>query len=266
MARYSTNDNAVQVTRKTTTQVFKTPGSQTWTVPTGVTCATFELVGGGGGGGARCCCDCYHQGMGGSAGNYVAMTIPVTPGDTYTLCVPYGGRVADIGTEGSHYCCFGGNGDPAYVIGPNITTLCAGGGSGGTNMCYTYCNCSFCCGTNNSHDVCSVSSASSVLVSCTAKIQNYCNEAVAGTTAGGCHYSAGWNGPYTDAQAYYYPTVAGGRSFGTGKVTVNEWCCTKWNQCTSCGISGGAGNGAYSFDCNCQQAGTGRNGSILVRY
>lgn len=266
MARYSTNDNAIQVVRKTTTQVFKTPGAQTWVVPTGVTCATFELVGGGGGGGAKCCCDCYHQGTGGSGGSFVAMTIPVTPGDTYSLCVPYGGQVANIGAEGSHYCCYGGSGGAVYVTGPNITNLCAQGGAAGNNNCYQYCNCSNCCGTDNNHSVCALSSVPAAQVSCTGKIQNYCNEIAAGTVAGGCHYSAGWVGPWSDSQAMYYPTAAGSRAFGTSYIRANEWCCGQWDACMNCGISGGAGNGAHHYSCNCLSAGTGRNGSILVRY
>lgn len=266
MARYSTNDNATQSIRKTKTDVFKTPGAQTWTVPAGVTCATFELVGSGGGGGAKCCCDCYHQGIGGSGGNFIAMTIPVTPGDSYSLCVPPGGMVNAVGGEGSHWCCYGGSGSTTYVTGPNITTLCAGGGVAGNNDCYQYCNCSNCCGVGLARNVCATSSASPLVVSCTGRIHNCFNEVTAGTVAGGCHTSAGWNGTWSDAQSMYYPTVAGARAFGTSQITTNEFCCNKPVACTSCGISGGAGSGAMTMGCECYQAGTGRNGSILIRY
>jgi len=34
--------------------------SATWTVPSDVTCATFEVWGGGGSGSPGCCCTCYY--------------------------------------------------------------------------------------------------------------------------------------------------------------------------------------------------------------
>jgi hypothetical protein len=194
------------------------------------------------------------------------MTIPVTAGDTYSLCVPAGGMVGAIGGEGSHWCCYGGAGGTAYVTGPNIATLCAGGGYAGNNDCYQYCNCNDCCGVAIVRNVCAASGADPTLVSFTGRINNCFNEVTGGTVAGGCHNSAGWTGTWSDAQSMYYPSVAGARAFGSSQITTNEYCCNKNKSCTSCGISGGAGSGSNMYDCNCRQAGTGRNGSILIRY
>ena len=264
MARYSTYDNPSITVRNSNLSVYKTPGNYTWTVPDGITCATFELRGSGGGGGAKCCCECYHQGFGGSSGNFVTATIPVTPGDTYSICVPPGGGTSYIGgVEGSHWCCYGGAGSPAYVTGNGITTLCAAGGVAGNNDCYQYCVCSNCCGFGMLNNCALLGSTA---VSCISKPMNYCNEITAGTTSGGCKYSAAFVGMWTDSQAMYYPTVAGGSTFGSSFLRSNEYCCGNWQACTNCALAGSGGSGAHAYSCECMSAGTGRHGQVTIRY
>jgi hypothetical protein len=264
MARYSTNDNPSVVIRDGKFCVYKVPGTYTWTVPASVTCATFELRGSGGGGGAKCCCECYHQGFGGTAGNYSTVTLPVTPGDQYTLVVPSGGGTNYIGAEGSHWCCFGGGGAAAYVTGPGITTLCAGGGLAGNNDCYQHCLCSNCCGFGTLNNCVNISATNCSFIS---KPMNYCNEVTAGTTAGGCKYSLSWVGLWNDSQSQYYPTAAGSATFGSGFIRPQDHCSNPTvNACTNCSLAGLGGTGSIWSGCNCYQAGTGRHGQITIRY
>lgn len=101
--------------------------SQSWTVPAGVTCATFEIWGAGGAGSPSCCCTCT-GGSPGSGGAYSLKTIPVTPGSSYSIVVGQGGC--------GNMCYYNGNacgccGFPTYVTGASLTNFCAEGGQGG---------------------------------------------------------------------------------------------------------------------------------------
>ena len=116
----------------------------TWTVPSGVTKARFQLWGAGGGANHPSkCCGWTHFG---STGAYLSVIIPVTTNHTYTLCA------------GCAYCCWGQAGSganrmpgcPSYVQGCNLCYLCAQGGDGsmgeyfgtrlgGENPCYQPC-------------------------------------------------------------------------------------------------------------------------------
>ena len=89
-----------------------------WTVPGGVTCARFQIWGAGAGSGTSCCCG---YGVGGSSGAYASVIMPVSPGNTYTLC------------SGCAYCCHPqwGNmndGCPSYVQGSGLSNFCVEGG------------------------------------------------------------------------------------------------------------------------------------------
>ena len=189
--------------------------------------------------------------------------MPVTPGDVYSLCVPPGAQVCNIGGEGSHSCCFGGNGATTFVTGPGISALCAGGGIGGNNDCYLYCLCE--CNPTTYKNNCSVSSAPTALVSCAGKIYNYCNE-VNGSTAGGCRISSGWIGLWSDSQSMYYPTASGSTAWTGSQIRSQEWCCANFIACTNCSMNGTGGHGAHMYSCECMQGGTGRNGLIMIRY
>ena len=112
----------------------------TWTVPSGATKARFQLWGAGGGANhpSRCCGITPF----GATGAYLSVIIPVTAGNSYTICA------------GCAYCCYGypqsgsprNAGCPSYVQGPGLCYLCAAGGSGSLGIFmgarYGYCyNC-----------------------------------------------------------------------------------------------------------------------------
>ena len=100
----------------------------TWTVPSGVTKARFQLWGAGGGANhpGRCC----GYTLFGSTGAYLSVIIPVTSGNSYSIC------------SGCAYCCWAESwsgaqrlrGCPSYVTGPGLCYLCAEGGDGGHGM------------------------------------------------------------------------------------------------------------------------------------
>jgi len=105
-----------------TSGYYRCGSSCTWTVPAGVTCARFQIWGSGAGTGSSCCCGWTHIGP---SGAYASVIIPVTEGDTYTLC------------GGCAYCCYGTRGQvtvqgcPSYVTGTGLTNFCAEGGKAG---------------------------------------------------------------------------------------------------------------------------------------
>ena len=96
-----------------------------WTVPSGVTCATFEIWSGGGGGAGHTCCNCCSFGNGGAGGNYAIKNITTAPGCTYTICA--GGSWP---CDKSHTCS-AGMGCSSYVTGFNLSNFCVTGGCGG---------------------------------------------------------------------------------------------------------------------------------------
>jgi hypothetical protein len=72
---------------------FTTPGTTTWTCPTGVNTIQVEAWGGGGGGAGSGSSTNLYSGGGGAGGNYVKNTnLSVTPGNTYTIIVGSGGN------------------------------------------------------------------------------------------------------------------------------------------------------------------------------
>lgn len=135
---------------------YRCGASCTWTVPAGCTCARFQIWGAGAGSGYACCCGFSPFG---GTGAYASVIIPVTEGDTYTLCA------------GCAYCCYadaGGNnasGCPSYVTGTGLTNFCAEGGEGnlycelltrgviGATTC-AYCTYLGGCLCNSASDVC----------------------------------------------------------------------------------------------------------------
>ena len=99
--------------------------SCSWTVPAGTSRATFEVWSGGGSGGGGCQCCCCKHSLGGAGGTYAIKSIPVSPGDTYTICA-----------GGTYRCsavrqCVGGMGCASYVTGPGLSNFCAQGGCSG---------------------------------------------------------------------------------------------------------------------------------------
>ena len=74
-----------------TSGYFRCGASCTWTVPTGVTRATFQSWASGGGTGSNCCCGGAPFGP---TGAYTIVEMDVTAGNTYLLCA------------GCAYCCY----------------------------------------------------------------------------------------------------------------------------------------------------------------
>jgi hypothetical protein len=145
---------------------FNCGATCTWTVPSGVTRARFQLWGAGGGANkAPCCCG---DAPFGSTGAYASVIIPVTAGNSYVIC------------SGCAFCCFGSTtsganripGCPSWVTGPGLCNFCANGGQGSlgnwmaaygkSTPCYLATNC--CTGQsicNNGGDTCHTGSCSS---------------------------------------------------------------------------------------------------------
>jgi alpha-tubulin suppressor-like RCC1 family protein len=101
-------------------QLFTTTGSQSWTVPDGVTIVDIVCVGAGGGGGSQ------SGGLPGSGGGGGALSysnnVSVTSGESLTIVVGAGGSAGTPGTAG---------GDSS--VSRDVTTLVlAKGGDGGT--------------------------------------------------------------------------------------------------------------------------------------
>ena len=101
---------------------FNCGATCSWVVPAGITRARFQLWGAGGGSGVGCCCGGSPFG---STGAYASVIIPVTAGNTYTIC------------SGCAFCCFpsvGGVGRmpgcPSWVTGTGLVSFCADGGQG----------------------------------------------------------------------------------------------------------------------------------------
>ena len=93
-----------------------------WTVPSGVTCARFQLWGAGGGSSSA---RNFSDSLFGSTGAYASAIIPVSAGEVYCMCA------------GCAYCCYATAGAcgrvpgcPSYVIGPRFCWFCAEGGEG----------------------------------------------------------------------------------------------------------------------------------------
>ncbi|MTA38688.1 MAG: hypothetical protein F2566_01350, partial [Actinobacteria bacterium] len=100
--------------------------TQTWTVPAGVTSATFYLIGAGGGG--------VTQGTGtgtGGGGGFARGTVGVTPGATFAIIVgEAGGGVVPTNSGGCSYTprTFGGGGKGGSCVQLRTGMMASGGG------------------------------------------------------------------------------------------------------------------------------------------
>jgi hypothetical protein len=110
-------------TYTTSTATFTAAGTYTWIAPCGVTSVQVECWGGGGGGGGSSNA-AGDAGGGGAGGSYAVTTsVPVVPGNTYTVTIGSGG------TAGTNTGTTGGTGGTTSF---NITSVVATGGQGGT--------------------------------------------------------------------------------------------------------------------------------------
>lgn len=107
-----------------TGQYFSQGNDCNWTVPTGVSCARFQVWGAGSGSGSGGMC-CSISPFGGT-GAYASIIMKVNAGEIYTLhsgCAP---RVCAYCT----FSCQRPDGDKSFVQGPGLCNFCAEGGIG----------------------------------------------------------------------------------------------------------------------------------------
>lgn len=105
---------------------YNSAGTETFTVPTGVTQITVKMWGAGGGGGGG---GSTITGAAGGGGGSLFATIPVTPGETLTLNVGAGGGGGTYGSNSSNGA--GGGGYTAVFRGSTALAVAAGGGGAG---------------------------------------------------------------------------------------------------------------------------------------
>ncbi|KKQ60711.1 MAG: hypothetical protein US83_C0013G0001, partial [Candidatus Falkowbacteria bacterium GW2011_GWC2_38_22] len=111
--------------------VYTSAGTQTFTVPVGVTKITVKAwgAGGGGGGGANGGAETNRNpGGDGGGGGYILSTINVVPGETLTIAVGGGGGGGAYNADASSG---GGGGGRTAVLRSTSLLLAAGGGAGG---------------------------------------------------------------------------------------------------------------------------------------
>lgn len=121
--------------------VFSTPGTTSWTAPTGITRVFVQAVGGGGGSSGN---STTLAGAGGGGGEYRAGIIPVTPGVVYTIIVAAGGAGGGSGASGSGggFSSFANN-TTNFIIANGgspggLSGTASGGGAGGTGGTGTF--------------------------------------------------------------------------------------------------------------------------------
>lgn len=119
-------------------------GSCSWVVPTGVCKARFELWGPGAAGSVGSCCG---GGPWGTNGTFMAFTIPVTPGCTYSLCAGSSNNFCAYccGCPAYAAACCNGTLNPTYITGYGLCSICAPGGCNDLvqNMCARLCRIGF---------------------------------------------------------------------------------------------------------------------------
>ena len=269
MARFSSFDiTAGEPVRQIRSNVITS--SCTWIVPAGTSCVTFEVWGAGGSGGARCCCDCYHQGSGGSAGGWSAMTIPVTPGNAYVISIGRNGSRDSYGD--CSLGCLGDAGQCTCITGTNITCLNAACGMPGDNNCYTYCNCATCCtGAAASYTTGATTAAGARLWSSARDSGSIHNWVSAGGMSGGsCRRAGHYVGTHTDSDSWGggYATTTGGPAFRPGSFAqVNNCNSSYYNSRFPQGWFAHGGLGAIAETCcNCYYAQSGQHGVVIIKY
>lgn len=191
---------------------FRCGATCSWTVPGGVTCARFQIWGAGAGRGYGCCCAFVPFG---GTGAYASVIIPVTAGNTYTLCA------------GCALCCYaqpgygtvnGAPGCQSYVTGTNLSGFCADGGEA-----------SLCCELQTRCIYGIVQGYCKFLGGCICSNNSVCwHSGIAGggfggTGAPGCCYDNMF--PMISSCKTYYGSATGGTVYGIrgsfGSIAVN---------------------------------------------
>jgi hypothetical protein len=120
--------SGVHVFAQSATDTYTTVGSQTWTVPQGVTSITLEAWGAGGGGGGTLSQVLPYSNPragGGGGGAYSQVQLTVTPGDVLTIEVGAGGAGGLSNVDGA-------TGGTSFVDIAGSTVISADGGQGGS--------------------------------------------------------------------------------------------------------------------------------------
>lgn len=128
------NVTAVAVSCMNSTVSFTAPGSDTWTVPAGVTAVQIVAIGGGGGGGGMWG---THDGAPGGAGATVTSALSVSAGQVLDLIVGGGGDAGASGpaSGGGWTCGAGGGGGGSTGVDAGATDQIIAGGGGGGGSC-----------------------------------------------------------------------------------------------------------------------------------
>ena len=267
-----------------TTSYFRCGNSCNWTVPSGVTCARFQIWGAGGGSATGCCCGGSPNG---GSGAYASVIIPVSPGDTYTLCA------------GCAYCCYNeraqmtADGNASYVQGNNLNNFCAEGGESSiwcevktrqqiAAQAGSYCMYAGSCICNSGSDYCSNSTETGGLGRCNDCRNHYQSTASCktfyGTSTGGSgvyglpgqfsyfRYQHGaYNPTFRHPGVYGFPTTS--CCCQQNMSNENAGCCY---QACSCAIMRVPGAGAWGYTtCGGDTNGcadVGRMGMVCVSY
>jgi len=128
----SANVSTVSINCSWSSVSFTTPGSHTWTVPSGITSLSIVAIGGGGGGGGA-----YggpsNPGNAGGSGAMVTSSLTVTAGQVLTLVVGGGGLAGanDPNILGADTATGGGGGGSSNVDAGSAHQIIAAGGGGG---------------------------------------------------------------------------------------------------------------------------------------
>jgi N-acetylneuraminic acid mutarotase len=125
------------------TTFYTSPGTDSFTVPTGITSVTIKAWGAGGGGGGG---GTAGSGGAGGGGGYTKTTVTVSPGDSLSINVGAGGGAGSFssGASGSSSGDGGGGGGYSGVVDTTTSTTAAvaaggaGGGGGGASGNSTY--------------------------------------------------------------------------------------------------------------------------------
>ena len=209
-----------------------------WTVPSGVTCAVFEIWSAGGSGAGSCCC---MQGGGAGSGGYAIKACTVAAGQTIQICAAGSGYCTNSNSGDcgccSWVCSTGGGGQPTWsVIVPGGWAVARALTCYYFSSCYTCCSMCWCCGG----------------------IASGADFFVPGTTA------TGIGSQYCYDQGHQYaanaPMVAPGPRIGP------NGCCA-WGGSNGWGIfPGGGGMSAQLYGGGCCCGGPGAGGMVYVMY
>ena len=249
------------------TVTTNTAGTTNWTCPAGVSTIQVECWGGGGAGGGgvhtSAGSNTSQNGGGGGGGAYAKrISVPVSPGNNYTITIPAaavsgangnangagqvnGGTVTFTGDAGVTVTAAGGTGGKWSNTGTSNSTNGQGGGAGGTTAA-------------------SVGDAGAVFAGGAGSTGNTGSTSVPGSGGGG----AGNANPGGNAVTGTGSTTAGaGGVSGGGAGGVGRGSGNGTSYAGNPGVSpGGGGAGAKNCGNSTTNGGTGGLGQIVITY